>query len=443
MKPKEQEWILQQARQGDQKAFHQLYQDTFAQVQAECSRILNHNVQDTEDAVQETYIKIFRHLDSVQDAEAFPGWCRRIAHNTAVDLVKTRRRKTGQDDFRPPVSDDTWTGMDAVDQEDPEALPEEQAEQEMVREILQHCVNELGPQRATCFALYRQGMAYKEIAEQLALPVGTVKSNVHYAKLAVRKEIERIEKQEHVRIHGFALVLLSDGTVQVRPKNGSGAGFISAKLKDSGEQELWNRISRSLSPYKTVPFWKKALSVALSVLVLAGGILFAVQKASYHNLAIPVRNEGIQQNRNIPQTKKNSKPVKIKKNSPHSATAEQFLSQVAIKLCEDYSGDTDIYYHGKILSSAWKSNSFTVILHVTVNQAYDPKGNTRVQTLQLHDFYTYKTFSKVYWEHDMVRYQSVSQPNNKALNLYIDTSGKQQYVSGFATEKGTRKAAGI
>lgn len=432
MKPKEQEQILQQARQGDQKAFHQLYQDTFAQVQAECSRVLNHNVQDTEDAVQETYIKIFRHLDSVQDAEAFPGWCRRIAHNTAVDLVKTRRRKTGQDDFRPPVSDDTWTGMDAVDQEDPEALPEEQAEQEMVREILQHCVNELGPQRAACFALYRQGMAYKEIAEQLALPVGTVKSNVHYAKLAVRKEIERIEKQEHVRIHGFALVLLSDGTVQVRPKNGSGAGFISAKLKDSGEQELWNRISRSLSPYKTIPFWKKALSVALSVLVLAGGIFFGVNRAQQKtSFSTPGQIT--------------TQPVQIilDENAPSAADAETYFENLAV---QNLKNEVQSRWRNPSLlksvqpaSSYWSGNTLIVLLRVGIDYSHITQPISRK-----HDsYYTYEIFTNVYQENGTFYCSKSQRPSGKLLELYEDEGGVRHMVSGFATEKEAREAAGI
>lgn len=432
MESNEKERILRNARQGDQKAFHQLYQDTFAQVQAECGRVLNHNIQDTEDAVQETYIKIFKHLDSVQDAEAFPGWCRRIAHNTAVDLVKTRRRKTGQDDFRPPVSDDNWTGMDAVDQEDPEALPEEQAEQEMIRDLLQQCMNDLGPQRAACFALYRPGMPYKEIAEQLALPVGTVKSNVHYAKLAVRKEIERIEKQEHIRIHGFALVLLPDGTVQVRPKGGSGTGFISAKLKDSGTQEkLWNQISRSLSPRRTAPFWKKAVSVALSVLVIAGGIFFGVNRAQKKtNFSTPKQSET------------QLKQVTVDENAPDAAEAETYFGNLAVQnLKKEIQSQ---WRNPSLLKSVqptrfyWSGNTLIVLLRVSIDYSHITQPISKK-----HDsYYTSEIFSNVYQQNGVFHCSKTLRPSGKLLELYED-EGSKHMASGFATEKEAREAAGI
>lgn len=283
------EIILEQAQEGDSRAFRKLYDYSYSVVQAECNKLLNHNRQDTEDAIQETYIKIYKNLNAVKDVNRFKSWCRTIAHNESVDIVKSRRRKTGKDDFRPPVSSDEYIGMDALDNADSEALPEDQAEQEMVRDLLQQAVNNLGPQRAMCFALYRQGVPYRDISERLSIPLGSVKSHVHYAKTAIRKEIERIEKQEQIQIHGFVLVPTASGNVLVRAPGGQGAGFFTAQTMSTGTREkVWKQVSKSVSPRKAASLWKKIVASVLAAAVIAGGVAFGISQNNKNNITAPV-----------------------------------------------------------------------------------------------------------------------------------------------------------
>lgn len=284
--------LIAASAKGDVEAFNQLYEYSFSTVEHECLRVL-HNPIDAEDATQETYILIYQKLGGIKEPEKFLGWCRTIAHNASVNYIARRERKVGKDETRPPVSDDQYIGMDALDSEDSAFTPEEKAEQELVRQYLQSALNNIAPAQATCLALHEQGYTYIQISEKLSLPVGTVKSNVHYAKMALQKEVRRIEETEHIQIHGFSLVPVG-GTVLVQMRNSapeSGeTGFIQADTGTSEEaikEEVWNTVSQEVakSSSSQTALWKKIVSVVATIVIIVGGIIFAIDRAGKQDFA--------------------------------------------------------------------------------------------------------------------------------------------------------------
>lgn len=281
--------LIHAAAKGDTEAFNALYEYSFSTVEHECLRVL-HNPIDAEDAVQESYIIIYKKLGGIKDPEKFLSWCRTVAHNSSVNYIARRERKAGKDETRPPVSDENHIGMDQLDGEDLESTPEEKAEEELIRKYLQTALDNIAPAQAMCLALHQQGFTYDQIAEKLALPVGTVKSNVHYAKKALQKEIHRIEEKEHIQIHGFTLVPLAEKVVvqMGSSSNQKGSGFISAETPSSAAKDnIWNEVSTAISktPSAQFPLWKKVVAIAVAVVVIVGGIIFAVNRAGHENFA--------------------------------------------------------------------------------------------------------------------------------------------------------------
>lgn len=293
MEPKEKEqlqkWIIS-AQNGSQTDFQKLYEYSFPAVQAECRKILR-TPADTEDGIQESYLKIYRNLKSLEHPETFLPWCRRIAHNVCVDYVISQQRKHGKDDYKPPVSEDQYEGLDRLSLEDPDRSPEEQAErrdnQERLQTILQTAMNEIPAQRALCLALYEQGSSQKEISQKLRIPVGTVKSNIHYAKQALRQKIEQIEREENIQIHGLALLPAGDHAV-IRLSNPDNSSFIRA-MESSRQKTIWKKLSSSLFPKSVRKTWPKILAVTLTVIVLAAGIGLSVSRTREQKAARTTR----------------------------------------------------------------------------------------------------------------------------------------------------------
>lgn len=276
------ELLVAAAQKGDRAAFNQLYEYSYDTVRGECLKNL-HNELDAEDVMQETYILIYRKLNGLKEPQKFLGWCRTIAHNAAVSYIVSRRRKTGLDDFKPQVSDDDYAGMDTIGGEDTELSPEEKAEQKMLHELLQNALNDIPFQRATCLAMYQQGISYREISGRLSIPVGTVKSNVFYAKQALREKIKEIEEKQHVQIHGFTLIPLAD-QVEVRMTDPSETGFIQAETSSSSamKEEVWKNVSGKLfTGSSTAKLHRQILAIVLAASLFVGGITFAIQSASH------------------------------------------------------------------------------------------------------------------------------------------------------------------
>jgi RNA polymerase sigma-70 factor, ECF subfamily len=107
------EALITRARRGDLTAYARVVDATQHMVHAACFRVLRRQ-SDALDASQETYLRAFKRLGEVRDPAAFPGWLRRIAVTTSLNLKRVRRRSflSLDDVSEPPVLDElesTWS----------------------------------------------------------------------------------------------------------------------------------------------------------------------------------------------------------------------------------------------------------------------------------------------------------------------------------------------
>lgn len=125
---------------------------------------------DAQDAVQETFIKVFRSFHSLKEAKALRSWIYRIATNEALRTIE--RNKTPR--LLTESIDDSATDIAATDYTDYTDL-------EAVK--LQKAILSLPPkQQATFNMRYYDEMEYPQIAEAMETTVSTVKVNYHLAK---------------------------------------------------------------------------------------------------------------------------------------------------------------------------------------------------------------------------------------------------------------------
>ena len=125
---------------------------------------------DAQDAVQETFIKVFRSFHSLKEAKALRSWIYRIATNEALRTIE--RNKTPR--LLTESIDDSATDIAATDYTDYTDL-------EAVK--LQKAILSLPPkQQATFNMRYYDEMEYPQIAEAMETTISTVKVNYHLAK---------------------------------------------------------------------------------------------------------------------------------------------------------------------------------------------------------------------------------------------------------------------
>jgi len=167
---------------GQLRAEEQLEQ-TFVDCQDELFGALYYlvgNAEDAREALQETFLKCWRHRADVARVQNLKAWIFRIALNAGRDMRGTawrRRRRPLADGDPGLVTSDEQIGADASRREETARL--------------QQALLELRPQEQEVFLLRQNGqLTYEQIAESINLPVGTVKTRM---RLALRKLREALE----------------------------------------------------------------------------------------------------------------------------------------------------------------------------------------------------------------------------------------------------------
>ncbi len=160
--------LLRRAAQGDEHAFEQLYARHSAALFNYLLRLVRHG-EIAEEILQETFVTVWQQAALFEERSAVKTWIFRIGHHKAVSWLRRNREHLTLDDTVLARGDDGWRKDENLD-----------AWENM--EALRKALDSLSPKhRAVIELAYGQGMAYKEIAWVLGVPVGTVKSRMKYA----------------------------------------------------------------------------------------------------------------------------------------------------------------------------------------------------------------------------------------------------------------------
>ncbi len=141
------------------------------------------NVDNIEDMVQEVFIKTYESIQSFDTTKKFSPWIYRIAHNTFVNALKKNiRNPLYLFDF------DTLIPHPAYD--DPAAAEREQKE---MRVLIDRGLEKIKPEQREILVLnFLEDLSYKEIAEVLRIPIGTVGVRIRRAKEALKKVYDEV-----------------------------------------------------------------------------------------------------------------------------------------------------------------------------------------------------------------------------------------------------------
>jgi len=148
----------------DRGAFRQLYTRTSAKLFGVALRILRDRAE-TEEAIQEIYIKIWQKADRYVAGQYSPiSWLVAVARNHALDRVRIRR----------PISEDIDAALDIADLG---PSPERQVEAAEDSARIANCLGTLEPDRAEAVrGAYLDGFSYEELAQRHAVPLNTMRT---------------------------------------------------------------------------------------------------------------------------------------------------------------------------------------------------------------------------------------------------------------------------
>ncbi len=181
--------VLDRVAAGDASALRQLYDATAPRLYGLALQVLQHRDL-AQDALQEAFLQVWRNAGDYRASLSSPmAWLGMIVRSRALDL--RRRRKAARADA---VSlDDEGDGDDSGREPllhhlaDPDAGPEERLQASQLSRTLHHCLSKLDAKQRDAVALaYLRDLSHSELAAQLAVPLGTVKSWVRRGLLQLR-----------------------------------------------------------------------------------------------------------------------------------------------------------------------------------------------------------------------------------------------------------------
>ncbi|HEX6587418.1 MAG TPA: sigma-70 family RNA polymerase sigma factor [Longimicrobiales bacterium] len=135
-----------------------------------------------EDVAQDAFVQAIERIDDCRQPDRFRAWLLQIVRNRARNLVRDRR-------------DARHESVDVVPLYNRSPLPDADAANAELRDRLLTALAKLPGTRREVLLLHDlEGWKHEEIADALALPVGTVRSHLHHARRAMRRELEEMRE---------------------------------------------------------------------------------------------------------------------------------------------------------------------------------------------------------------------------------------------------------
>jgi RNA polymerase sigma factor (sigma-70 family) len=182
------EQLIAQALKGDQKAYESLLVKHRSAIFHVVSKIVR-NHEESQDLVQETFMKAFNALESYRSEYRFSTWLYKIAANCAIDFVRKKRIEAMSLD-RPIETKDGQVELELPDRTwDPE---QDLVRKQKLQSIDQAIESLPDKYREVIIYRHRDDKSYEEIAGILKTPVGTVKARIFRARELLKKKLKSI-----------------------------------------------------------------------------------------------------------------------------------------------------------------------------------------------------------------------------------------------------------
>lgn len=180
----EDEELVALSQGGSEEAYAVLVERYSDYVYTIAARILG-DEEDAYDAAQEAFVRAYRAIGRFRGDAKFSSWLYRIATNRALTHLKRKRRRA------PAVDIDAGPHIEsAIDLEPPRTRPDQVLADAEFRAEVRAAVAKLPDQYRTVITLfYLEQRSYKEVADVLGLPMGTLKTHLHRGRAMLRKII--------------------------------------------------------------------------------------------------------------------------------------------------------------------------------------------------------------------------------------------------------------
>ncbi len=178
------------------KRFNELMGDSYRKVYNMAYRLAGSRA-DAEDLTQEAFYRAYRSFGDYEGDRPFENWIFRIVTRLFLDLLRNRRRRIKAVSYDTPLQHAGGDDSLYFDMADDRPNPEQDLMQETFSEDLQRALETLTPEQRLLITLADvEGMPYKDIADMMDKPVGTIRSRLHRTHKLIRTRLDLIKRQQ-------------------------------------------------------------------------------------------------------------------------------------------------------------------------------------------------------------------------------------------------------
>lgn len=179
--------LVKNTRDGDIESFETLFNKYNKRIYNLIYRMVG-NEQDASDLTQETFIRVFNSMQNLRSDLSFSAWIRTVAINLTRDHFRKKGRTIKADSLDEKININD--GEVDREVEDWSYNPEQMLEKKDLQTTVQRAISSLSPVHREVIVLHHiEGMDVVDIAKQLGIPVGTVKSRLARARDELKRKL--------------------------------------------------------------------------------------------------------------------------------------------------------------------------------------------------------------------------------------------------------------
>ena len=231
----------------------------------------------TEDMLQETFLKIYNNIGSLQSPEAFYVWAGRIATNLCIRYIHKYRKEVLTTASEDGEGNEEFI-FDTVAEDNemfiPESVLDNKEHQRMIGEVIDSLSVE---QKLAVQCFYFEEMSVKEIAALMECSEGTIKSRLNYARKSIKDSVLHIEKTQGTKLYSFGaipvLLLLYKNMAQAAVPAAATAGVGSALAGNMASSATVGVASSAGAAATAAGISGKLVAIIIAGVVATGGIV--------------------------------------------------------------------------------------------------------------------------------------------------------------------------
>ena len=192
--PADDKTLAARAAEGSQRAFRELLERYERPVFSLVYRMVRDRGL-AEDLTQEAFIRAFNAIGGYNPSYKFSSWIFKIAHNVTIDHLRRKRIDTISLDGSPDALTADEQARTRPIVESPDERPDAYVENLELGSEIEAAIGRLRPHYRTVTLLrHVEGYSYNEISQIMDLPLGTVKTYIHRARLELKESLAHLKE---------------------------------------------------------------------------------------------------------------------------------------------------------------------------------------------------------------------------------------------------------